>query len=181
MADKKISQLPAAKTPLAGTEELPLVQSSVTKKATVASLLGGLTGGIVQIVNASYNTPESNITDTFADTKLTATITPKKSSNKILVLVNQNGLYKKAASGLYGGVKLQLLRGSTVLAFLGTCGYTGDAADNVVTASISYLDTPATTSAVTYKTQFCNNVNADGVEVQNGYAVSTITLLEIAG
>jgi len=38
MADVKISQLPAATTPLSGSEEVPLVQSGVTKKATVASL-----------------------------------------------------------------------------------------------------------------------------------------------
>jgi len=41
MADKKISQLTGATTPLAGTEEVPLVQSSTTKKATVANLTAG--------------------------------------------------------------------------------------------------------------------------------------------
>ena len=39
MADIKISQLPAATTPLAGTEEVPLVQSGTTKKTTVVDLL----------------------------------------------------------------------------------------------------------------------------------------------
>lgn len=42
MADKKISQLTAATLPLAGTEVLPLVQTS-TKKVAVADLLGGVT------------------------------------------------------------------------------------------------------------------------------------------
>ena len=41
MADKKISQLTGATTPLAGTEELPLVQSSTTKKVTAANLTAG--------------------------------------------------------------------------------------------------------------------------------------------
>jgi len=41
MADKKISQLTGATTPLAGTEEVPLVQSSTTKKVTVANLTAG--------------------------------------------------------------------------------------------------------------------------------------------
>lgn len=40
MADIKISQLPAATTPLAGTEEVPLVQSGVTKKVSVTNLRG---------------------------------------------------------------------------------------------------------------------------------------------
>jgi hypothetical protein len=41
MADKKISALPAATTPLAGTEELPIVQSGTTDKVTVANLTAG--------------------------------------------------------------------------------------------------------------------------------------------
>lgn len=41
MADKKISQLTAATTPLAGTEVVPVVQSGVTKKVPVADLTAG--------------------------------------------------------------------------------------------------------------------------------------------
>jgi len=41
MSDKKISQLPASTTPLAGSEELPVVQSGVTKKVSVANLTAG--------------------------------------------------------------------------------------------------------------------------------------------
>jgi hypothetical protein len=41
MADKKISALPAATTPLAGTEVLPIVQSGVTDKVSVANLTAG--------------------------------------------------------------------------------------------------------------------------------------------
>lgn len=41
MADLKISQLPAATTPLAGTEVLPIVQSGTTKQATITNVLAG--------------------------------------------------------------------------------------------------------------------------------------------
>jgi hypothetical protein len=41
MADTKISALPASTTPLAGTEVLPIVQSSTTKQVTVANLTAG--------------------------------------------------------------------------------------------------------------------------------------------
>lgn len=41
MADKKISDLTAASTPLAGTEVLPIVQSSTTVKVSVADLTAG--------------------------------------------------------------------------------------------------------------------------------------------
>lgn len=43
MADTKISALPSSTTPLAGTEVLPIVQSSTTKKVTVADLTAGRT------------------------------------------------------------------------------------------------------------------------------------------
>ena len=41
MADQKISQLTGATTPLAGTEEVPIVQSGVTKKVSVNNLTAG--------------------------------------------------------------------------------------------------------------------------------------------
>lgn len=41
MADLKISQLPAATTPLAGTEVLPIVQTGATKQVSVANLTAG--------------------------------------------------------------------------------------------------------------------------------------------
>jgi hypothetical protein len=41
MADLKISQLTSATTPLAGTEVLPVVQSSTTKQVSVANLTAG--------------------------------------------------------------------------------------------------------------------------------------------
>ena len=43
MADKKISALTAASTPLAGTEVLPIVQSSATVKVAVSDLTAGRT------------------------------------------------------------------------------------------------------------------------------------------
>ena len=61
MADVKISQLPAATTPLAGTEEVPLVQSGTTKKVTVANLRGatGVTAvtGTAPVVSSGGTTP----------------------------------------------------------------------------------------------------------------------------
>jgi len=61
MADVKISQLPAATTPLTGSEEVPLVQSGVTKKATVASLSVSQTlqtvtnNGAITTNNSNFN------------------------------------------------------------------------------------------------------------------------------
>jgi hypothetical protein len=62
MADVKISGLPVATTPLAGTEEVPLVQSGVTKKTTINSIVskvGAVTAvtGTAPVVSSGGTTP----------------------------------------------------------------------------------------------------------------------------
>jgi hypothetical protein len=79
MADVKISQLPAATTPLAGTEEVPLVQSGTTKKVSVADLRGAVsvTGvtGVAPVVSSGGATPAISMAaaTTSADGYLTST------------------------------------------------------------------------------------------------------------
>ena len=55
MADTKISGLPASTTPLAGTEELPIVQSGVTKKVSVANLTAGRAISATQLTLTTGN------------------------------------------------------------------------------------------------------------------------------
>lgn len=73
MADLKISQLTSATTPLAGTEVLPIVQSSTTKKVdtddlTVKNVRSNATTGILQIAGPgasatrTMTTPDANFT-----------------------------------------------------------------------------------------------------------------------
>lgn len=73
MADKKISQLTAASTPLAGTEVLPIVQSSTTVKVaandlTVKNVRSNATTGILQIAGPAaaatrtMTVPDANFT-----------------------------------------------------------------------------------------------------------------------
>jgi hypothetical protein len=50
MADAKISALPASTTPLAGTEVLPIVQSSTTKKVSVENLTAGRAVSMASVV-----------------------------------------------------------------------------------------------------------------------------------
>ena len=73
MADLKISQLTAATTPLAGTEVLPIVQSSSTKKATIANVqaapVAAGTANGVQFLNAS-KVPTTGSALTFDGTNL---------------------------------------------------------------------------------------------------------------
>lgn len=75
MADAKISQLPVATTPLAGTELVPIVQTATTKQTTVAEFL--LTGSpiVASTVTADY-IYASNIANVGSFTWNTATSSP---------------------------------------------------------------------------------------------------------
>jgi hypothetical protein len=140
-------------------------------------------GKVLQVVSATTTTEVTSSSSTFADTGLTATITPTLSSSKILVLVSQNGCFKDSSNT---ALIMKLLRGATSLGFLaGLAGYTGTSLSlgfNSVTAS--YLDSPATTSATTYKTTFASQANSGRAGVQvtgigSEATMSMITLLEI--
>ena len=73
------------------------------------------------------------------------------------------------------------MRGSTELITSGNLlNYTATAIYNITGFSMTHLDSPATTSATTYKTQFMNPNNTAGVVAQYGDGTSTIVLMEIA-
>jgi hypothetical protein len=135
---------------------------------------------ILQVVQGTTSTATSSSTTTYADTTLTATITPQSATSKILVMVS-HGTISKSNGNLFNGVMLRLVRGSTTIAnFGGYIGFTGTTVDGTLSCSTVYLDSPATTSATTYKTQFANNVAAASVTVQTNSTLSTITLLEVS-
>ena len=136
-------------------------------------------GNILQVVNATYSTQASSVTSTFADTGLSASITPTASTSKILVMAHQSGCGKGERDTR---VQLRLLRDSTVISlFEKWAAANGSTPDNFVgTCSICYLDSPATTSSVTYKTQFNSTLNLGTTYVNVDGSVSTITLLEVA-
>ena len=79
-------------------------------------------------------------------------------------------------------MQVKLLRGSTDLIIMEESGgYTNTITYNFIgTIGTTYLDSPATTSATTYKLQFrSSNNNASAYIGQGGVASSTITLMEI--
>ena len=137
-------------------------------------------GKVLQVVQATNSTAAANSTTTYADTNLTASITPSAATSKVLVIVHQNGT-TKSNGNVDNANYLKLVRGVTDLTTFGaSVGFTSTAIYNYVgSCSTAYLDSPNTTSATTYKTQFKNDVAAAAVGVQTGSATSTITLMEI--
>ena len=166
---------------VSGTTTLTLPTTSGTV-LTSASNTNFPAGSVLQVVNVTYSTETSNSTSTYADTGLTASITPSSTSSKILVLVNQAGVGKYTGN-ILSAVSVKLLRNSTdICTFAVTIGYTQTSSFNLgFSSTTSYLDSPSTTSSVTYKTQFANGQNAASVRVQTDSSTSTITLIEVKG
>jgi hypothetical protein len=137
---------------------------------------------ILQVVNAATNTTASSSSDIYADTNLTATITPSSATSKVLIFVNQAGCGKGAGTSTTQlALKLQR-NGADLLTFEYGAGYNNTSSINHIgTCATTYLDNPGTTSATTYKTVLSNPANAASVFVQVNNCVSTITLMEVQG
>ena len=147
---------------------------------TVALQGGAGVGKVLQVVQFTTNTETNATTNTYIDTAITMSITPTSATSKILAFVSVNGL-AKLSTNTTGN--LRLLRGaSSLMVFGGAFGYTASSADNAVAgASLAYLDSPATTSATTYKVQVVNAGNSGSIRVNwDNNAYSSITLMEIA-
>lgn len=138
-------------------------------------------GKVLQVVTATTTTSVTNTTTTYADTNLTASITPTASTSKILVLISQHA--ESFRSGYDAGLFIKIMRGATTIwdpqrpTLYSGHGSTGDA-EIVSMVNFSYLDSPATTSSTTYKTQFKATSSASA-KCQNASTMSSIILLEI--
>jgi hypothetical protein len=158
-----------------------------------AAAAGG--GKVLQVVEGRLSTTSSSTSASFVDTGVTATITPSATSSKILVLVScASGCSLAAASTGW-----TVLRGSTNLIdatspgsrSAGFAQIPGDISGVqywLQPLSINILDTPASTSALTYKVQYkvsapgtvyINRTESDSNTATFIRGMSTITLMEI--
>ena len=158
----------------------PLNATNITSGTLPSAQLP--TGCVLQVVSAVYTTAVTNSTLTLATTNLTASITPKFSTSKILVLINHNGVFCPLGAGP-GGVTISLFRNSTSIQFvIGQAGYNAaDPYPPIVSVGANCLDSPATTSSVTYSTKFALFQGTGTAYVNVNGETSSITLMEIAG
>ena len=152
-------------------------------------------GKILQVVHGSTSTETNIQSTTYADTTLSASITPSSTSSKVLILISQQGRLRLFSTAELNS-EMRILRDSTVIytkgVTLNTRSGTGasGANDHGSSVAIQYLDSPNTTSQITYKTQgkvdttTPNNarivfqVDSDNA-TDNGS--SEITLMEVSG
>ena len=163
----------------------------------ITSLPTGVGGKVLQVVQDTKLDTSYIQSTSFTDIGLSASITPSSSSNKVLVTVMLVGVSDHYfAPG-------RLMRDTTEIAVPTAASnrpnhalnfaQTPSADGEVEYLNCTFLDTPSTTSAVTYKVQvasrsdnasngcFINRSDADRDAVHDGRNISTITLYEIAG
>jgi hypothetical protein len=159
-------------------------------------------GAILQVVSAAktdtFSTNSSTLTDV---TGLSASITPSSTSSKIFVQVSLSYGYTTTPAN----PRFTLVRASTAIGIGdsagsrprvttgGNSGHDSGPAANLAMSSISmtFLDSPSTTSATTYKVQMAGNgdtiyvnragTDSDNSAMSNARGASTITLIEVAG
>jgi hypothetical protein len=145
-----------------------------------AAAAGG--GKVLQVVQATYATQKTIASTTLTDTDLTATITPSASTSKILVMLSQPFFIERDSQGVEGYAAI--LRGGTTIVNTTPFGFAyyyqpGTQADLIGVFAYNYLDSPATTSATTYKTQMRINATSLNGQVTANTFSSTLILMEI--
>lgn len=141
------------------------------------------TGSVLQVVTTSTTTVTGTTSGTYTNTTLTLSITPKFSTSKVLVLVS--GTLQAQADNRTAGA-LGITRNGTLI-FDDQRAIDNGVNANVAMATrsnITYLDSPASTSAQTYYVQVARSVTAGtsyAVNFPTSSSVATITLMEIAG
>ena len=146
-------------------------------------VVGGV-GKIGQIIQATTDSAVNVASTSNTDTGLTANITPTATTSKVLVQVNQNILTDIDTN--LGNAKIQLRRDSTSVITFGANVARIEAGSvsavkfgNLTT--FSFLDSPSTTSQVTYSTRgaISSTSNNGTARFQNSSAYSVITVMEI--
>jgi hypothetical protein len=156
-----------------------------------------LAGQVLQVVQTIKNdTFTATVGTGFTDiTGLSVSITPSAASSKILAFAH-------ISAGLNTAGGWALLRGSTVigagasagsrrLVTMGTGAPLSAANQGIGSHGLCVLDSPATTSATTYKIQYTGDQAGSQIMVNRGFTdtdntthmrgASTITVMEISG
>ena len=175
-----------------------------TGKFTATSFVGNGSAltGVIQVVQAvktdAFSGTAPNNTTFTAITGLSATITPKSTSSKILIMTSINYDSTRGNSG--GGFAIfrngSILSGAIADAngiqfrVFGDFGANANADQSGMSRSFQVVDSPSTTSALTYDirftqdsnsfTTYINRARADAQNTDDGRFASSIILMEIA-
>ena len=133
-------------------------------------------GSVIQVVQTVFTSTFATTSTSLVSTGVTASITPKFSTSKILVLAQMNTVETDAA----GWAEMALYRNAGSIATTGRLGTSGTGSS--ATPCMNLLDSPATTSSTSY-TLYIKSSAGGQVNLSYGGSspATTITLMEIAG
>lgn len=140
-------------------------------------------GKMLQVVNVTYNTSTVISSTSYTDSGLSGSITPTLNTSKILVIITQNGRLNLNTN--YNYVSSKLLRDATAITTYAdnylAGSFTGPTAVYVGGLNTwTWLDSPATTSSTTYKTQYkLQHTTNSNFTCQSDSVYSTMTLIEV--
>ena len=142
-------------------------------------------GKVLQVVTATTTTATTISSTTFTDTGLSASITPSATNSKILIMTSQNVEMNRQTNE--AGVGVRIMRDSTAIAeypdYKAFAMYTGNGTHIIgnTIVTLTWLDSPSTTSSITYKTQgdIGNTANNGTSTWQSSSTPGSIILLEI--
>ena len=141
-------------------------------------LPSGSSGGVIQVKQSLYSTHATYTnTDFAALSGFTCAITPTRADSKILVMLNLSVEVRSASI-----VAIELTRGGSEI-FTNEGGMRGDGTAQGGYVSMTYLDSPASTSALTYgvQTRTSNSTYAINNYIGSGPCNSFLTLMEVSG
>jgi len=146
-------------------------------------------GKVLQVVMGTTTTATTIASTSFTDTTLSASITPSSATSKILVMYTQAIRTERDSGAFSQGAGIQVVRNSTAVfipadsfrAASSTDWSNSEVGKLGLITSGSYLDSPATTSATTYKTQARAgfSTNNGQIKLQESGNTSSIILMEI--
>mgnify|MGYP000692212842 CR=1 FL=1 len=157
---------------LADTNPIEVYDGSAWKQ------ISATTGNILQVVSSSYNTTVTTTSSSYVTSNLSATITPKSSTSKIFLVCSS--VFQFSSGGLR--VNSTIFRGGLAGTNLNSpyafsTAYQANG-ETVLPFSITYLDSPATTSATSYTLAF--NVSGGTGYIHASGTKSSLTLIEVA-
>ena len=137
--------------------------------------LSGNDNVVYQVVQGTFSTVTTVSSSTYVTTGLTASITPKFSTSKILIIATCTTFTSGSATGL----SFRIVRGSTdIWTSINYSSYSSSGGGLIATNTVNWLDSPNTTSSTSYTLQF--NSAGGAQTAQYGSAPSSIILMEVA-
>jgi len=138
------------------------------------------TGSVLQVVNATISSSQATGSASFVASTLIATITPSSATSKILIFLNggqkdssssgnsiQTAMYRNIASAGYSSIALME-------------GFNFNSANPSGGHTFNYLDSPATTSSISYQPYYRLAGGSASVFFNSGSHVISLTLMEIS-